>query len=281
MKRWLAMAAALLITPPASAAGKDVEVMILGTWHFANHNRDLHNVASEDVRTPRRQAELAAVVEALSAFRPTRVMIEKVAPAPDLLDPDYAAFAPAMLNSERSERVQLGYRLARRLGLPQVHAIDEQPSSGEPDYFPYGKVADYAQAHGQTAILESAHARTAAMTRAFSARQATATLAELLLEANREDYMGGIGVYYEFLRVGGTDRQPGADLNALWYLRNAKIFAKLATVARPGDRILVVYGAGHAYWLRHFAAATPGFRNVDPAPYLRRAAARLKRARRR
>ena len=72
------------------------------------------------------------------------------------------------------------------------------------------------------------------------------------------------------LGLGDTEQQPGADLNAYWDLRNAKIFAKLMTVAKPGDRILVVYGAGHNYWLRHFAGTVPGYRNVDPAPYLSR-----------
>ena len=41
---------------------------------------------------------------------------------------------------------------------------------------------------------------------------------------------------------------------------------------RPGARVLVVYGAGHGYWLRHFARETPGYRLVDVRPYLRDAA---------
>ena len=74
--------------------------------------------------------------------------------------------------------------------------------------------------------------------------------------------------YYGLLPIGAGDRQPGADLNAGWYLRNAKIFAKLAQVSAPGDRVLVVFGAGHGYWLRHFASTTEGFASVDPLPYL-------------
>ena len=38
--------------------------------------------------------------------------------------------------------------------------------------------------------------------------------------------------------------------------------------AKPGDRILVVYGAGHTPWLRHFATTIEGHRYVDPVPYL-------------
>jgi len=30
-------------------------------------------------------------------------------------------------------------------------------------------------------------------------------------------------------------------------------------VAKPGDRVLAVYGGGHGFWLRHFASLTPGY----------------------
>ena len=50
--------------------------------------------------------------------------------------------------------------------------------------------------------------------------------------------------------------------------RNALIFAKLMQVAQPGDRIVLIFGAGHAYWLRHFASTTPGYMLVEPNGYL-------------
>lgn len=31
---------------------------------------------------------------------------------------------------------------------------------------------------------------------------------------------------------------------------------------------VVVFGAGHAYWLRHFVEQTPGYRLVEPNLYL-------------
>ncbi len=51
-------------------------------------------------------------------------------------------------------------------------------------------------------------------------------------------------------------------------MRNAKIFGKLMQAAKPGDRVLVVFGAGHGYWLRQFAQTTVGYRLVDVVPYL-------------
>lgn len=75
------------------------------------------------------------------------------------------------------------------------------------------------------------------------------------------------------LGIGDTESQPGAELNAYWYMRNAKIFGKLMKVVDPGDRVLVIFGTSHAYWLRHFAREAEGFEEVDPRPYLLRAAA--------
>ena len=267
---FLAMSASSL----AAAEPAPVEVMVLGTYHFDNPGRDLNNIAADDVTTPKRQAELAALADALASWRPTKVMVEKRSDSPDLIDPSYAAFTPAALARERNETVQIGYRLARRLGLDKVHAIDEQPGPGEPDYFPFGKVAEFAAANGLQPRIDALMAAGAAITDATQARMATASIAELLIDHNRPDgAVSSIGLYYGLLAIGDSERQPGADLNAMWYLRNAKIFAKLIKAARPGDRILVVYGSGHNYWLRHFASSTPGFRSVDPLPYLTAAAA--------
>src|SRR3546814_10146346 len=55
-------------------------------------------------------------------------------------------------------------------------------------------------------------------------------------------------LYYSMLQIGDGDSQPGAELNAYWYMRNAKMFAKLDLFAQPGDRVLVIVGSGHATW---------------------------------
>ncbi|MDQ3477739.1 MAG: DUF5694 domain-containing protein [Pseudomonadota bacterium] len=262
---------------PASAA-EPVHVMILGTYHFDNPGQDLNNIKADDVLKPRRQEELEALASALATFKPTKIMVERVARTPDLIDPHFTSFAPDKLRQERDERYQIGYRIAHQLKLGRVYAIDEQPEKGEPDYFPFGAVAEYAQANGMGERLKKMMATPAAETKAFEERQRTQSIAQLLLHSNEPTgFYSSIGGYYETLAIGDTNRQPGADLNAMWYLRNAKIFSKLMTVAQPGDRVLVVYGSGHNYWLRHFATQTPGFRSVDPRPYLKKAAAKKSR----
>jgi hypothetical protein len=270
---WIATAIAAAVAWPASAA-EPVQVMVLGTYHFDNPGLDLNNVKADDVLKPSRQAELEALAAAVATFKPNKVMVERVARTPDLLDPAYTSFTPDKLGKERDERYQIGYRVARLLNHQRVYAIDEQPEKGEPDYFPFGDVVEYAKANGIGERLQKLLERPAAETKAFEDLQRKSTIPQLLLRNNDPSaFQSSIGGYYGTLAIGGVDKQPGADLNAMWYLRNAKIFGKLMTVAQPGDRILVVYGEGHNYWLRHFASETPGFVNVDPRPYLRKALA--------
>src|SRR3546814_5205238 len=52
------------------------ELLILGSPHLANNNRDIANVHVEDVTTPAHQREIETLVDALARFRPTRIAIE-------------------------------------------------------------------------------------------------------------------------------------------------------------------------------------------------------------
>ncbi len=267
---WTLAVAAMIAAAPV-AAPSTVQVMVVGAYHFDNPGRDLNNLKVDDVLAPRRQAELERLADVLAEFRPTKVMVETE--AEDLVDPGYRGFAPARLATDRNEIAQIGYRIAHRLDHAVVYAIDEQPKAGEPDYFPFGPVMAFAEANGQADGLKASMARAAAETKANEARQASASIPALLIDYNDEaKFLAGIEGYYGMLAIGDGREQPGAVLNAMWYLRNAKIFAKLMRVAVPGDRVLVVYGAGHGYWLRHFARETPGYRSIDVLPYLRRAA---------
>ncbi len=272
---WLAAAMALIgMAAPAAAQGSAaVEVMVIGTYHFDNPGRDLNNPKADDVLKPERQKELQALASALAAFRPTKIMVERVAKSADLVDPRYGDFTPADLAKNRDERVQVAYRLANRLGHQSVYAIDEQPSDGEPDYFPFGKLMAWAQANGAEPRIQALMGEGAAIAKWIEQLQKEGTVGHAMREINRPARTAKDQAFYsELLKFGDTEQQPGADLNAMWYLRNAKIFAKLMKAATPGDRVLVVYGSGHNYWLRHFAETTPGYRNVDPTPYLATAA---------
>ena len=273
MLKILAAVAALILPTAALAQTPEpepIEVMVLGSYHMSNPGQDVHNARIDPVTTPRKQAQLEAVAEALARFRPTAVAVERIArDQTTMLDHRYPAFTPADLLTNPDERVQLGYRLAHRLGLERVYAIDEQDREGQPSYFPYEDVQNWAGANGAGDRLGAMHAEVGAMVADLERQQATETVGQLLAGINTpERVRADQGFYARLMDFGAGDEQPGAVLNARWYARNAQIFARLMQVARPGDRIVVVYGSGHNNWLRQMVETTPGFRLVEPGDYL-------------
>src|SRR5207249_8063666 len=158
---------------------------------------------------------------------------------------------------------------AHQLGQKSVYGIDEQ--SNTIDYFPFDKVDAYAKAHQQGAALGRMQEKVEELIKQMETAQKTKPVRVMLADVNDparvlSDHQN---FYYALLSFVNEKEQPGAELNAAWYQRNGKIFAKLTQIAQPGDRVLVVFGSGHAFWLRHFIQNTPGFQLIEPGDYLR------------
>jgi len=260
-------------TAPATAAAAgavtsdSIQVMVLGTWHFEGSTSDLVSAKPDSVLTPERQRELEDVAARLAAFKPTAIVTERMTSPPDYADPKFAEFSPEMLANVENERVQIAYRLAHRAGVSRVYGLDEQPSEGEPDYFPFDKVLAHAEATGRRNDVEKLIADARALIEERAARLSTMTIAEGLIDANQGE-LSSPAFYYALLDLDEGEAQPGAELNAYWFMRNAKIFSKLIDVTKPGDRVIVVFGAGHKFWLDHLTEQTPGFVKIDPNSYL-------------
>jgi hypothetical protein len=253
--------------PADRADAAAIEVMILGSWHFETQDSNMIDVAGPDVLTPGRQAELEGIVDDLMAFDPTVIAVEVQAPAPGFVDPGYKDYTPARLAETPNEVVQIGYRLAARAGLEAVHGIDEQPGEGEPDYFPAGKLMAHAGSTGRGEEIQARLAMMEADVTAIMAGLDDMPLADALLVAN-DGALASPDLYYELLDYDLGEDQPAAELYAYYMMRNAKIFSKLLDIAEPGDRVVVVYGAGHKHFLDHLAEHMPGVRVVQPRDYL-------------
>ncbi len=262
--------AAMAQTAAPAPEPAPIEVMILGSYHMDNPGQDVHNARIDSVLTPDKQAQLQAVSRALARFNPTALGIERIADdRATLLDQAYPNFTPADVLTDADERVQIGYRLAHDLGLQRVYAIDENDREGQPSYFPFDEVIQWVQANGRDADFAALNNRMGAISAEMERRQHTGTVAELLAWMNTPEHIAyGQGIYAQLLAFGAGDAQPGAVLNGRWYTRNAVIFAHLRQVARPGDRIVILYGAGHNYWLRQMVSTTPGYKLVEPNDYL-------------
>lgn len=174
----LFLAACASVAPAPGEDAGSVKVMVLGTYHFANPGLDVVNMQADDVLAPQRQVELEALTDRLAAFRPTVVAIESTRRTDGLLSDSYKAFTPADLSTDRNEIVQIGFRLASRLDLDRVYAIDEY--EGEIDFFPFDRVQAAAEATGRTGLIEEKVANIQADSQAVEAAQATQTISQLL-----------------------------------------------------------------------------------------------------
>lgn len=245
-----------------------VKVMIVGSYHFDNPGRDLNNARIAPVTTPEKQAELEAMSNRLMAFAPTAVAVERIPrDQQTLLDHVYPSFSLDNLQIQSDERFQIGYRLAAKIDNGRVYAIDEQ--SEERDYFPFQLVMDWWNSNGQTDAFTKVNAPIAASMAELERRQSVDSIGDILADMNSpQSIQDDARFYFSVLGAGDGQTQPGAVLNAGWFERNARIVTKLMTVAKPADRIVVVYGAGHNYWLHQLIANTPGFEIEEASPYL-------------
>lgn len=260
MRLRLSLLAVLLTALPAPALAQEpVSVMIVGVYHMNNPNRDLHDSHSDDVLSPKRQAEIAATVDGLARFHPTQVDLEwSAAGAAEAYD----KYVKGTLKPSRDESVQFGFRLAKQTGA-EVYGIDEMMD------FPYPAVETYAKAHGETAILAAANAAIQAEVNEEQHRIDNDTVAQVLRWMNDPRFARRDNNFYtDMLEIGGGTDQPGADLLGAWNRRNFHICANLVQHAKPGGRIIVIYGAGHEFLLRRCISEMPGFKLVEANDYL-------------
>jgi hypothetical protein len=247
---------AQLVTQPPS------QVLILGTYHFANPGLDVVQTEVPDVLEPGKQDEIARIVESLATFRPTKVVVEHLPSDGPRLDSLYRAYRAGEHALSRNETQQLGFRLAARFDLERVHPFDH---AGE---FPFGPVMEYA-GRNDPAFVGTVMSEIQRITDETNRRHRELTIGEILRAMNDPGEMAhGHAMYLEFARVGVGDGYLGADLLAKWYERNIRMFANLTAVIEPGDRVLVVVGSGHAPILRELVVADAGIVLADPLSYL-------------
>jgi hypothetical protein len=277
---WGALAVLTLAVAPASAEptlmasplisqrplSQRPTLMVLGSVHLGNPNRDLHDADVDDVLAPERQRQIEAVVDALATWKPTRVAVEWSHKYQAKLDQRYADYRAGRLKLKADEVDQIGLRLAAELNLPRVDAVDwldENP----------GTDADYDWQVG--AKLGHEEARFAALSDPKISRDLTElvrehTVAGFLRIINKPAYLADLNrVDYDLALLGGPEVNPGANWVGAWHARNLKILDNLIRLdAAPTERILLVIGAGHAYLLNEYAPDSHAFRLERPDAWL-------------
>jgi hypothetical protein len=260
----IAVLAALLagvVTAPAFAAPKP-QIMIVGTAHFVS-KADVHNADFMDPFSPTMQAQIEQVVQRLSAFKPTKVLLE-CAPSDTRCVDQYVKYRQGTYALTGTEIDQIGYRIAARAKLPTVYGVDYREG------LDFNALLASAKKNGQPYMDEAeAHVKSCGLDQ-MTALQRRGALLELMQLLNSQPALDCNASWYMYAdRVGADSDYSGAEFAAHWYSRNLHMLANIMRHSEPGDRVLVLIGQGHAALLDPFVKLAPYADFVDPLVYLR------------
>jgi hypothetical protein len=241
------------------------QVMVLGTFHFNGGGQDMINPEVDDFLSDTRQAQIEDVLDRLEAYQPTKIFVE--------LQPQYEAGFNAHYQAWRrgeealtvNERQQIGMRLADRMGHEQLWGVDQE---GGMDF---GAMMAAANEAGQTRLLSEWDAQIGQLqTRLGDPAIMELPILDRLITNNSQQVRDDHALYLLLAQMGSADNPSGVEEMSNWWNRNMHIYANIARLAEPGDRVLVIYGSGHKYLLDQFVDEAPNLSWVDPLDYLTR-----------
>ncbi len=256
---------ALTLAFAFTAAADDActQILILGTYHMNSPGQDAHNLEVDDVLSEKRQREIAAVVEKLAAFRPTKVLIESPHWTTHWSE-RYQQWREGKYTMGRNETEQLGFRVAAKMNHTRLWPVD----------YPMW-MSGITPAEQHTPKVKPAPKPPAPLPPDIQARQdkmRTSTVAEYLAYLNtpeqyRQNHRWDV---IENLTPGsGPALYQNTDLATNWYKRNLRIFTNIIEITEPGDRLLLIIGAGHLKILRDLAGDHPAYCLTDAVTVLR------------
>lgn len=244
------------------------KILLMGTLHFDYPNLDAH-VTDEanqvNVEDARRAAELQEVLDYVSRFRPTKIVVERWPESN--IDDRYQSYLAGDLELYRSEVYQIGFRLAKRFEHKHIYPCDAgtlvRSLYNHPDSAVLRPIMDSVYRDWDFSGDSKYDSRYDEL---YDLEDKMLTQSSMLdyykYENSPHRIRRGHGAYL----IGDFELgyQRGADALAMhWYARNLRIFRNIQRISEPDDRILVLFGAGHLGILRQQFESTPEFELIE------------------
>ncbi|MGE4512587.1 MAG: DUF5694 domain-containing protein [Chryseobacterium sp.] len=247
--------------------GSKAKVLVVGSFHFDYPNLDAHKTEKKDqvdVLSPKTAKEVTELVEYIKKFKPTKIAIEAF--------PDWNAnqklkeYKEGKHNDKRDERYQLAMRIAKDLGINELHSIDANSVLG-----------DLQEKFGKT---DSLYFKNLSAEYDFKSNDPISKQYDAFFKSSEPKnfkslldlfkYMNGKKYHqHEYGAYLNGDfklrKYDGADMLALyWYNRNLRIFRNIQNIPHDSeDRLLVIVGNGHASVLRQLFTSSPEFNYIE------------------
>lgn len=245
---------------------RTTKIILLGTFHFDNPGLDVAQFKNADILSAKRQGEVMEVVKRLEAYHPDKIFIEAPPESQGRVDSLYQAYVKAGAKLSASETQQLGFRVGKDLGLPQLIGVDYRDAE-----FPFDSLMSSAQKAGQTDFLAFIQKSIKEIETLQNHDLETKTIGEILKARNSpKENAENVGFYYQCLQAGVKGNHVGSYLVSEWWRRNMIIYENIIKSLDGKEKtILVIFGAGHTAILGEMMKFNERFQIVPVAEVLR------------
>lgn len=242
------------------------KVLLVGTWHFGYPGLDAHKTSEDEkvnVLLPHRQKEVQELVDYISKFKPTKVVVEADR------NTGYLMHRRAQVNTGEEKRRpdeidQVAFRLLDRFQLDTIYGADNMALSRE--WSMYSKdstvmrpiLDDIFEGYDYSSD-DTWDAKYNAYYEANDRFTVQHTILETFKMMNHPQTVADYGGAY--LTGDFKDREyKGTDAYLLyWYSRNLRIFRNIQNITENDDRIVVLFGAGHMTILHELFGNSPEY----------------------
>ncbi len=253
---------------------KQIEVLTLGAFHFNFPNLDVIKTSIDDkidVLDPKYQKEIEDIVIRLAKFKPTIIVIEREPSKQAKYDSLYNQYLSGKYNLRRNEEEQIGFRLAKMMKLKSLLCADSWGRDYEEintvlerkDSLEYIKFMNYFNKSAES--LKQYYPKPVFKTKGIRA--------ELIQMNDGNNVKIDLGTYLMGIFKYETKDNEffGPDfVTGWWFSRNLRIFRTIQKIdAKPSDRILVIFGAGHMNLLNLFFDSSPEYKLFKVNDYLK------------
>lgn len=240
------------------------QVLVVGTFHFNYPGLDelkTDEADKIDVLKEPKKTEVSELVNYIKKFKPNKIAIE--AHPGYGWNTKYKEYIDGKHRDKRGERYQLAMRIALESNLDTLYTVDAGTLKSdiiEKDSTLFNSLTNQINWE-----MDDPYWDIAEKYFEYDEAQIKKThLLDVFKHMNtREGHNTNFGLYLTGSFATGNGQ--GADhFSIWWYNRNARIFANIINITEsPEDRILVIFGNGHAAILRQFFEASPQYDFIE------------------
>jgi hypothetical protein len=243
-------------------------LVVLGTYHMGTPGNNVVNPKVVDITIPKRQRQIVELVEKLKKFKPTKIVVECDLEDDAKTQEIYNQYLSGNYQLSKNETNQIGFRLAKESGHKKVYCVDWSDFWDDPaiNYIKYA--SQDAELDG---FLKGVNQKLRQEIDAEYEKILPLSITDQLISVNKPAQIEkSQKVYFNLMRIGRGKEYIGANYVAWWYRRNMTILTNIIRLTdSPNDRVLVVYGVGHAKLLNQFAKESDFYTVESPLKYLK------------